>query len=83
MSVEVTLFGFGDERPAAFGASNQLTLPLPEATTVAAALTRAGLTDPASLSAIVNGTMVPRPDWDSTALADGDELKLLMAIEGG
>ncbi len=83
MSVELSLFGFGDERPAAFGTSNQLVLPVGENTTVEVALKQAGVTDPESLSAILNGTMVPRPDWSSTALCDGDELKLLMAIEGG
>lgn len=83
MNVAVTLFGFGDERPAAFGAGNQLELALSQQTSVAMALSRSGITEPESLSAILNGTMLPRADWDTTYLAGGDELKLLMAIEGG
>lgn len=83
MSVEVSLFGFGDERPSAFGANNELALPVGSDTTIEKALNQAGVTEPESLSAILNGTMVPRPDWSTTLLADGDKLKLLMAIEGG
>lgn len=83
MNVAVSLFGFGDERPAAFGAGNQLNLALGPQTSVATALSQSGITEPESLSAILNGTMVPRGDWPTTYLADGDELKLLMAIEGG
>ena len=52
-------------------------------TTIEKALNQAGVTEPETLSAILNGTMVPRPDWSTTLLADGDKLKLLMAIEGG
>lgn len=83
MIVEASLFGFGDERPQAFGNRNDLALKLPDAATIAVALQASGITDPQSLSVIVNGAMVPRSDWASSPLADGDTLKLLMAIEGG
>jgi len=31
----------------------------------------------------VNGTVVPRSQWTSTALADGDSVEVLTAAQGG
>jgi len=83
LKVEVSLFGFGDERPAVFGASNSLVLTLPDNACVRDVFPRSGFNDTHGLSAILNGTVVPEAKWQSTVLSSGDHLKLLMAIEGG
>jgi sulfur carrier protein len=35
------------------------------------------------VAAAVNGTVVRRAAWDATALADGDEVEVLTAVQGG
>jgi sulfur carrier protein len=42
-------------------------------------LTRA----PSGVAAAINGAVVPRAAWDSTALAEGDEVEVLTAVQGG
>jgi sulfur carrier protein len=44
-----------------------------------AALTRA----PAGVAAALNETVVPRTRWQHTALADGDRVEILTAVQGG
>jgi sulfur carrier protein len=35
------------------------------------------------VAAAVNGTVVPRAAWGSTALAEDDEVEVLTAVQGG
>jgi sulfur carrier protein len=42
-------------------------------------LTTAG----SGVAVAVNGEVVTRSAWDSTVLADGDELEVLTAVQGG
>ncbi|MBO0825531.1 MAG: sulfur carrier protein ThiS [Actinobacteria bacterium] len=35
------------------------------------------------VAAAVNGAVVRRSAWESTALADGDEVEVLTAVQGG
>jgi len=35
------------------------------------------------VAAAVNGAVVRRGAWDATALADGDEVEVLTAVQGG
>jgi sulfur carrier protein len=35
------------------------------------------------VAAAVNGAVVPRAAWHSTALAEGDEVEVLTAVQGG
>ncbi|MGH3300430.1 MAG: sulfur carrier protein ThiS [Streptosporangiaceae bacterium] len=35
------------------------------------------------VAAAVNGAVVRRGAWDTTALADGDEVEVLTAVQGG
>ncbi len=37
----------------------------------------------AGVAAAVNGAVVRRAAWDATALADGDEVEVLTAVQGG
>ncbi|MFF0743369.1 sulfur carrier protein ThiS [Streptomyces sp. NPDC004111] len=47
--------------------------------TVVASLTRAH----AGVAAALNETVVPRGRWADTALADGDRVEVLTAVQGG
>ncbi len=51
------------------------------ATTAAAvqALTSA----PSGIAVAVNGAVVRRSEWESTPLADGDQVEVLTAVQGG
>jgi sulfur carrier protein len=40
-------------------------------------------TAPSGVAAAVNGAVVRRAVWDATALADGDEVEVLTAVQGG
>ncbi|GAA2457900.1 sulfur carrier protein ThiS [Streptomyces sp. NPDC051041] len=42
-------------------------------------LTRA----PSGVAAALNETVVPRAQWPSTALAEGDRVEVLTAVQGG
>jgi sulfur carrier protein len=35
------------------------------------------------VAAAVNGAVIRRAVWDTTALADGDEVEVLTAVQGG
>jgi sulfur carrier protein len=35
------------------------------------------------VAAAVNGAVIRRAAWDNTALADGDEVEVLTAVQGG
>lgn len=35
------------------------------------------------VAAAVNGAVIRRAAWDATALADGDEVEVLTAVQGG
>ena len=40
-------------------------------------------TAPRGVAAAVNETVVPRTRWAATALADGDRVEILTAVQGG
>jgi sulfur carrier protein len=42
------------------------------------------LTDrPTGIAAAVNGDVVPRHAWTETTIADGDDVEVLTAVQGG
>jgi sulfur carrier protein len=47
--------------------------------TVVAALTAA----PSGVAAALNETVVPRAEWPSTSLSEGDRVEVLTAVQGG
>ena len=47
--------------------------------TLVASLTRA----PSGVAAALNETVVPRAQWSSTALSEGDRVEVLTAVQGG
>ncbi|MBQ1095687.1 sulfur carrier protein ThiS [Streptomyces sp. b94] len=38
---------------------------------------------PSGVAAALNETVVPRAQWPATALADGDRVEVLNAVQGG
>ena len=38
---------------------------------------------PSGVAVAVNGEVVRRGDWESTPLADGDQVEVLTAVQGG
>ncbi|MFG2433064.1 sulfur carrier protein ThiS [Streptomyces sp. NPDC048508] len=38
---------------------------------------------PSGVAAALNETVVPRAQWSSTALAEGDRVEVLTAVQGG
>jgi sulfur carrier protein len=40
-------------------------------------------TDQRRIAVARNGEVVPRSEWDSTTLTDGDEVEILAAVAGG
>jgi len=38
---------------------------------------------PTGVAAAINGEVVPRAEWPSTTLRDGDEIEILTAVQGG
>ncbi|MBT2399950.1 sulfur carrier protein ThiS [Streptomyces sp. ISL-100] len=38
---------------------------------------------PSGVAAALNETVVPRGQWDATALGDGDRIEVLTAVQGG
>jgi len=81
--ITVSLFGFGDDRPAAFGNSDYLDLTMQGSETIAVAIDRSGLKETEGIATMLNGKLVQSGDWDTTTMYDGDTLKILLAIEGG
>ncbi|MFC7816254.1 MULTISPECIES: sulfur carrier protein ThiS [unclassified Streptomyces] len=47
------------------------------------ALVRTLTTAPSGVAAALNETVVPRARWAATALADGDRVEVLTAVQGG
>jgi len=56
---------------------------LSAASAVTTALARLGCPDGAGLAVARNGTVVPRADWPRTPLADGDQVEVVTAVQGG
>lgn len=82
MTIEITLFGFGDDCPAGF-INNRRTLDLPSAQNLIEVLQSAGFDNFDGIALLVNGTGVAPPDWESRIIGSGDSIKVLSAIEGG
>ncbi|MFI2199531.1 sulfur carrier protein ThiS [Streptomyces sp. NPDC020192] len=51
--------------------------------TVLDSVVRSLVAAPSGVAAAVNETVVPRTRWAATALADGDRVEVLTAVQGG
>ncbi len=83
MSVEVSLFGFGDVRPAVFGQADSIQLALAPPITPVALLRAAGFDDTRDLLLIVDDELLLASDWDRARIDDGASVRIMSAIEGG
>jgi len=83
VAIEVSLFGFGDERPAAFGGGSRLALAVPAPLSPEALLRAAGFDDTEGLVLIVDDAVIPVADWQRPQIADGAAVTVLSAFEGG
>jgi len=83
MTIEISLFGFGDERPAAFGAGNRLALEAPSPLSPQALLQAAGFDDTEGLVLIVDDTVIQVADWQREQIGDGAAVTVLSVFEGG
>ncbi|MEU3524398.1 sulfur carrier protein ThiS [Streptomyces sp. NPDC038707] len=70
MSISVTISVNGEPRRVAPG-------------TALDALVRTLTAAPRGVAAAVNETVVPRTQWATTALAEGDRVEVLTAVQGG
>ncbi|MFG2952567.1 sulfur carrier protein ThiS [Streptomyces sp. NPDC048291] len=70
MNISVTISVNGERREIAPG-------------TALDALVRSLTAAPSGVAAAVNETVVPRGQWATTGLADGDRVEVLTAVQGG
>ncbi|MFJ5970856.1 sulfur carrier protein ThiS [Streptomyces sp. NPDC093060] len=70
MNVSVTISVNGERREVAPG-------------TALDALVKTLTVAPSGVAAAVNETVVPRTQWATTALAEGDRVEVLTAVQGG
>ncbi|MFC9848222.1 sulfur carrier protein ThiS [Streptomyces sp. NPDC060223] len=70
MSILVSVFVNGERQRIAAGTALD---------TLVAALTPA----PSGVAAALNETVVPRGQWSSTSLSEGDRVEVLTAVQGG
>ena len=56
---------------------------VPGACTLQALMTDLGLSERRGVAAAVNGSVVPRSAWGSTALAEADKILVIQATQGG
>ena len=83
MAIQISLFGFGDERPAVFAGGNRLELPAPAPLSPKELLQAAGFGDTEGLVLIVDDMVIPRADWQQSLIDDGTAVTVLSAFEGG
>lgn len=81
--IEISLFGFGDDRPAFFEGKNLKLLTLGKNTSVGSVMLQAGFADTSGLVLMINDTVVGEKQWGTTEVCSGDKLKVLSAFEGG
>jgi thiazole synthase len=56
---------------------------LPEGATVASAIEASGAPNGRGVAVALDGDVVPRSEWETTPLADGQKVEVLAAIQGG
>ena len=83
VAIELTLVGFGDDRPAAFADGRRIHLDLDTPTTPGAVLRAAGITEAEGLILMNTASVIPTREWDRPVIEDNDQLTLLSAFEGG
>jgi sulfur carrier protein len=64
-------------------ALNGRTVEIPAEATVSDAVEASGAEARRGVAVAVEGEVVPRSEWDSTPLRDGQQVEVLHAVQGG
>jgi len=83
VTIEIKLFGFGDDRPPSFSNDNTIRLDVDTPTTPWLLLRAIGITDATGLVLMNADQVIPQRQWNDAILQDFDRLTLLSAFEGG
>jgi sulfur carrier protein ThiS len=83
MTIEIRLFGFGDDRPARFNGKNRLQVDIETPTSARALLRSAGIEEAADLILMDAETVIPQDQWGKPRIVDLAILTVMSAIEGG
>ena len=83
MSIEIKLFGFGDDAPPAFHGGKRLELDIDTPATPRAVLRAAGIEDASGLVLMNTDQVIAAGQWDDAIVSDQDCLTLLSTFEGG
>ncbi len=62
---------------------NGETRELADGATVADVVDVSGARSPAGIAVAVDGEVVPRGEWNGHTLADGQQVEVLQAVQGG
>ena len=62
---------------------NGKSVSLPDGATVAAAIEASGTPTQRGVAVALDGDVIPRSEWESTPLAEGQKVEVLAAIQGG
>jgi sulfur carrier protein len=62
---------------------NGVEAGLSAGTTLAEAVAATGAADNRGIAAAVDGEVVPRDQWQGVALADGQRVEVVQAVQGG
>jgi sulfur carrier protein ThiS len=83
MTIEITLFGFGDDRPARFNGRNRLQIDIETPASPLKLLQAVGIEDTAGLILMNADRVIPFEQWDESSIQDQTTLTIMSALEGG
>jgi sulfur carrier protein ThiS len=83
VTIEVSLFGFGEDQPPAFHGKNSLQLDISTPATPWAVLQAAGIGDATGLVLMDQDSVIPDYHWNDSIIDDESRLTLLSVFEGG
>ena len=83
MTIEIRLFGFGEDRPTRFNGKNHLQLDIETPTSARALLRSVGIEEAADLILMDAEIVIPPDQWGKPRIVDHSTLTVMSAIEGG
>ena len=83
MSIEIKLFGFGDDRPAQFNGKNSLQLDIETPASPLKLLREVGIEDTTGLILMNADRVIPFEQWHESIIQDQTTLTIMSAFEGG
>ena len=83
MSIEIKLFGFGDDQPARFNGKIRLQLDVETPASPLKLLQAVGIEDTTGLILMDADQVIPFDQWDELRIQDQTTLTIMSAFEGG